>query len=290
VSNERLYIENNSGGSAISSTLVSTVSISQDNQSRGLDRLLEEVVVTARKREESFQDAPISISAFVGEELEYLGVTNISQIAEFTPNLTFQNNPSFGGSSNAASAYLCGVGQKEFLPTIEQGMGIYVDGVYIARSAGATLDLVDVERVEALRGPQGILSGRDTIGGAISLTMRKPADEFGGNLSTTTGDDSRADIKARIDMPLSDAVRTSLSVASFNRDGYVSRDDGIDLGDDHTITARGALSWDTNESLSLEAAIGFSRDRENGTQPIHTNFNSALFDQSGAGWPLFHDS
>ena len=138
-------------------TSVSTVSISQENQSRGLDRLLEEVVVTARKREESLQDAPISISAFTGEALEYRGVTNISQIAEFTPNLTFQNNPSFGGSSNAASVYLRGVGQKEFLPTTEPGVGIYVDGVYIARSVGAILDLVDVERVEVLRGPQGTL-------------------------------------------------------------------------------------------------------------------------------------
>ena len=245
-------------------TSVSTVSIAQDNQSRGLDRLLEEVVVTARKREESLQDAPISISAFTGEALEYRGVTNISQIAEFTPNLTFQNNPSFGGSSNAASVYLRGVGQKEFLPTTEPGVGIYVDGVYIARSVGAILDLVDVERVEVLRGPQGTLFGRNTIGGAISLTTRKPAEEFGGNISITAGDDSRADIKARIDMPLSDKMRTSLSIASFNRDGYVTRDDGIDLGDDDTLTARGALSWDVSESLSLEAAIGFSRDRENG--------------------------
>jgi iron complex outermembrane receptor protein len=165
---------------------VSTVSISQDNQSRGLDRLLEEVVVTARKREESLHDAPISISAFTGEALEYRGVTNISQIAEFTLNLTFQNNSSFGGSSNAASVYLRGVGQKEFLPTTEPGVGIFVDGVYIARSIGKILDLVDVERVVVLRGPQGTLFGRNTIGGAISLTTRTPSDEFGGNPSIRT--------------------------------------------------------------------------------------------------------
>ncbi len=98
-----------------------------------------EVTVTARKREESLQDAPISISAFTGDSLEYRGVSNIGDIASLTSNLTFQNNPSFGGSSNAAAVYIRGVGQKEFLPTTDPGVGIYVDGVYIARSVGAIL-------------------------------------------------------------------------------------------------------------------------------------------------------
>ncbi|MEQ8692845.1 MAG: Plug domain-containing protein, partial [Pseudomonadales bacterium] len=129
--------------------------------------LLEEVVVTARKREEGLQDAPIAISAFSGDTLEYRGVTNIGQLASYTPNLTFQNNPSFSGSSNSAAVYIRGVGQKEFLPTTEPGVGIYVDGVYIARSVGAILDLIDVAQVEILRGPQGTLFGRNTIGGAI---------------------------------------------------------------------------------------------------------------------------
>ncbi len=272
-------------------TSMSAVSIAQEQEvreSKGLENFLEEIVVTARKREESLQDAPISISAFTGEALEYRGTTNISQIADFTPNLTFQNNPSFGGSSNAASVYLRGVGQKEFLPTTEPGVGIYVDGVYIARSVGAILDLVDVERVEVLRGPQGTLFGRNTIGGAISLTTRKPADEFGGKASVTVGDDSRFDVKARLDIPLSESARSSISVASFNRDGYVTRDDGVDLGDDDTLTARAALSWDINENLSLDAAIDVSRDRENGPALtlLGINLDNALFNPAPASDPF----
>ncbi|MFC7047905.1 TonB-dependent receptor plug domain-containing protein, partial [Emcibacter nanhaiensis] len=132
--------------------------------------LLEEITVTARKREEGLQSAPIAISAFTGDSLEYRGVTDVGEIAQFTPNLSFQNNPSFGGASNSAAIYIRGVGQKEFLPTVDPGVGLYVDGVYIARSVGGILDLIDVERVEVLKGPQGTLFGRNTIGGAISIT------------------------------------------------------------------------------------------------------------------------
>ena len=241
-------------------SFVSTV-ISAESR---VDALLEEVVVTARKREEGLQEAPISISAFNGDSLEYRGVTNIGQIADFTPNLTFQNNPSFGGSSNAASVFLRGVGQKEFLPTTEPGVGIYIDGVYIARSVGAILDLIDVERIEVLRGPQGTLFGRNTIGGAISLTTKKPAEELGGNISVTGGTDSRLDVKASADIPFSENFRSKFSVASFQRDGYVTREDGLDLGDDDTLVARAAFQWDASESVTVDFAIGKTRDRENG--------------------------
>ncbi len=230
----------------------------------GTARLLEEITVTARKREEGLQDAPIAISAFTGDSLAYRGVTNIGQIAEFTPNLTFQNNPSFGGSSNAAAVYLRGVGQKEFLPTTEPGVGIYVDGVYIARSVGAIFDLIDIERVEVLRGPQGILFGRNTIGGAISLTTRKPTETLGGSASLTLGEDSRADFKGTVNLPLGDKLYSSLSLASFNRDGYVTREDGIDLGDDDTLTGRLALRWLPSDQLTLDLAVDMTRDRENG--------------------------
>lgn len=230
----------------------------------GVESLLEEVTVTARKREEGLQEAPISISAFSGEGLEYRGITNIGQIAEFTPNLTFQNNPSFSGSSNSAAVYIRGVGQKEFLPTTEPGVGLYVDGVYVARSVGAILDLIDVERVEVLRGPQGTLFGRNTIGGAVSITTRKPSDEFGGKAAVTVGTDSRLDFKGTVDVPFSGTFRSSFSVATFNRDGYVTRQDGIDLGDDDTLTARAAFQWDASEDVVVDFAIETSRDRENG--------------------------
>ena len=128
-------------------------------------KLLEEVIVTARIREEGLQDAPLAVSAYTGESLEYRGVNKLDDIARFVPSLTLENNPSFGGASNAAAIYLRGVGQKEFLPTTEPGVGLYVDGVYVARSVGGILDIVDVERLEVLRGPQGTLFGRILLAG-----------------------------------------------------------------------------------------------------------------------------
>ena len=155
-------------------------------------KLLEEVIVTARIREEGLQDAPLAVSAYTGESLEYRGVNKLDDIARFVPSLTLENNPSFGGASNAAAIYLRGVGQKEFLPTTEPGVGLYVDGIYVARSVGGILDIVDVERLEVLRGPQGTLFGRNTIGGAISLTSVRPepGGERSAKVSVATGTDN----------------------------------------------------------------------------------------------------
>ncbi|MBI2969292.1 MAG: TonB-dependent receptor, partial [Gammaproteobacteria bacterium] len=115
---------------------------------------LEEIVVTARKREESLQDTPISITAFTGEALEQQHIDQLEGIANFTPNLTFDTGTTFSGSNAAAAVYIRGIGQIDFTLTTEPGVGIYLDGVYIATSIGSVLDLVDIERVEVLRGPQ----------------------------------------------------------------------------------------------------------------------------------------
>ncbi|MBT5701519.1 MAG: TonB-dependent receptor plug domain-containing protein, partial [Gammaproteobacteria bacterium] len=123
--------------------------LSLPSQAENADRqdqasqLMEELVVTARRREEGLQDAPLAVSAYTKETLDYRGVTRLDEIARFVPGLTLENNPSFGGASNSAAIYLRGVGQKEFLPTTEPGVGLYVDGVYVARSVGAILDIVD---------------------------------------------------------------------------------------------------------------------------------------------------
>ncbi len=126
---------------------------------RATGESLEEIVVTARKRVESLQDAPISISAFSGSDLESRGADDLIAVAQFTPNLTVQNNPGNGASTSAAAVYLRGVGQDDFAPTLEPGVGIYVDGVYVARTVGALLDILDIDRLEVLRGPQGTLFG-----------------------------------------------------------------------------------------------------------------------------------
>lgn len=229
-------------------------------------RMMEEVVVNARLRDEGLQDAPLAVSAFTAEGLDYRGVSRLDDIARFVPSLTLENNASFGGASNSAAIYLRGVGQKEFLPTTEPGVGLYVDGVYVARSVGAILDIVDVERLEVLRGPQGTLFGRNTIGGAISISTIKPqpGGEFGGELSFATGTDNLLRLKQSVHAPLSDSFATRLSVALLKQDGYVERTDGLDLGDDDTITGRLAFAWTPTDKLRADIAFDMTRDRENG--------------------------
>jgi iron complex outermembrane receptor protein len=251
---------------AMSIGAVVSVYADEPVQSTGADALIEEVVVTARRREEGLQSAPIAISAYTGDSLDYRGVTRLDQLAKFAPGLTLENNPSFGGASNSAAIYLRGIGQKEFLPTTEPGVGLYVDGVYVARSVGAILDIVDVERIEVLRGPQGTLFGRNTIGGAISVVTRQPeiGGEVQGSLSASTGTDSLMHLSGSIEGTLSETAAARLSVASFTQDGYVQRTDGIDLGDDDTLTARLAVNWQPTDALSGQFSIDVTRDRENG--------------------------
>ena len=228
--------------------------------------LMEELVVTARRREEGLQDAPLAVSAYNKETLDYRGVTRLDEIARFVPGLTLENNPSFGGASNSAAIYLRGVGQKEFLPTTEPGVGLYVDGVYVARSVGAILDIVDVDRLEVLRGPQGTLFGRNTIGGAISINTIKPnpGGDLEGELSVSAGTDNLLKVKAAAHVPVNDTFATRLSVASLEQDGFVKRTDGIDLGDDDTLTARWSFAWKPNDKFSADIAFDMTRDRENG--------------------------
>lgn len=248
------------------------------------DALGGDIVVTARKRDERAQDIPIAISAFSGASIAARGIEKIDGLATITPNMTFQNNPSFGGAGSSAAIYIRGIGQKEFLPTTEPGVGVYVDGVYVARSVGALLDLVDVERVEILRGPQGTLFGRNTIGGAMSVTTRKPSDtrEMTGQISI--GSFHRIDAKTTVNIPLSDTFFAKLSAASFKRDGYVDHlIDGRKLGDVNTLTGRLDLRWLVAPNLEINVSAEGTRDRSNGPALVLTgvNYNSAVFNSKG---------
>lgn len=231
----------------------------------GAERALEEITVTARKREESLQDTPISISAFTGASLEARNITKIDKISDFTPNLTFENKATFSGSTSNAVVYIRGVGQNEFMPTIDPGVGIYVDGVFLGRSVGSVLDIIDIERVEVLRGPQGTLFGRNTIGGAISITTARPGEEIAGKLDLKAGTDSLFDVRGTIDVPINDRLFSKFTIASFQQDGYVERTfDGKDLGDNDTIAGRVSLRWLPTDSIEVNFSADYSNDEDNG--------------------------
>lgn len=238
-------------------------------QESGISSLMEEVTVTARKREEGLQDTPIAVSAFSGESLDARGIQKVDDIAQITPNMTFDNIVTNGGGGSSAAIFLRGVGQRDFLPSADPGVGLYVDGVYFARSVGSVLDLIDVERVEVLRGPQGTLFGRNTTGGAVSIHTVKPHEELEGSVRVRTGTDDRLDVVGKINLPITDDLFMNASLATFNQDGFVvNPNNGQDFGDDETIAFRGALRWLFNDDLEVNINGDYSRDRENGQAAV----------------------
>jgi iron complex outermembrane recepter protein len=242
--------------------------LGQESQTAS-DILVQEVVVSARKREESAQTVPISIAAFTNQTLEARGVTQIDQIAAFTPNLVYQNNASFGGSNNSAAIFIRGIGQPDFLGSIEPGVGLYVDGVYIARSLGAIVDLLDVDRVEVLRGPQGTLFGRNTIGGAVSIVSKKPEPGFAGRASVVYGNDDRVEFKGMLNVPLSDTVFLRGAASRAKRDGYVTNTlTGADYGNKDTLAGQLQLRWRPSDELAIDVAFDTTRDRGNGVAAV----------------------
>ncbi|MCF7981327.1 MAG: TonB-dependent receptor plug domain-containing protein, partial [Pseudomonadales bacterium] len=241
----------------------SGVAAAEESKSKGF-YVLEEIVVTARKREESLQDAPISITAFSGEGLEQRNITALADISQITPNLVFNANAPISGSSATASVFIRGIGQNDYTLVTEPGVGIYIDGVYIARSVGGALDLVDVAQIEVLRGPQGTLFGRNTIGGAISITSKNPNEELGGKVQLTLGDDDLMDFKAKLNLPISETLMSSISISSKQRDGFVKNvETGRDLGDDDSLSGRVALRWLPSDSVAIDVNVDATREREN---------------------------
>ena len=162
-------------------------------------------------------------------------------------------------------SFLRGVGQRDFIPSADPGVGLYVDGVYFARSVGSVLDLVDIERIEVLRGPQGTLFGRNTTGGAISITTKKPTEEFEGKVRVRVGTDSRRDIMAHLSGGLSDTAFASVTAARFQQDGFIVNPvTGLDTGDDDTVALRGALRLLPSDSVEINFSADYSRDEGNG--------------------------
>jgi len=246
--------------------------------------VIEEVVVTAQKREESLQDTPIAITAFTSDALADKGVNDISEIANFTPNLVFDTTSPIGGVSSGAAVFIRGIGNTDFSLTTDPGVGTYVDGVYVSRSVGGVLDVLDVERIEVLRGPQGTLFGRNTIGGAINIVSRQPADEFEAAIEGTVGNEGRVNVRASIDVPFSDEFKTSFSVSSKNRDGFVDRPlAGDELGDEERLSFRGAATYTPNERWDFQASFDYTDIDESSAPSVGVGFTAAFPDGTPGG-------
>jgi len=233
---------------------------------------LEEIVVSARKIEEGLQSAPIAVTALSGIQLENRGALNIIDFADFAPNVSFKSDGGNSGFAAAPRTSIRGVGQSEFVINSDPAVGIYADGVYLGRSLGSVLDLIDVERVEALRGPQGTLFGRNSTGGAINIIAKKPevgSDQISGSAVVALGEDGYTQFKAGINIPLGHTTAIRANAFKRKRDGFIPalQYSNMDLGKEDVQGFRAAFRWQATDSLTLDLDADFS-NREDGPTTI----------------------
>jgi iron complex outermembrane receptor protein len=247
---------------------------------------LQDIVVTAQKRAENVQDVPIAISAFTSAALQERAVTSVAQLSNLAPNVNLDGGTPFSGSSAVLSAFIRGIGSDDFAFNIDPGVGIYVDGVYLARTVGANQDLLDVARIEVLKGPQGTLFGRNTIGGAISIITRDPGDHFKFTGDVTTGSYRLLQVRGTVDLPITDDLRTSITFGVKNRQGYLQRvafpdqrannappftafaasgyDSSDREGGSNNYVVRGKMKWDNGGSVRLTLTGDYSNEDTSG--------------------------
>lgn len=226
------------------------------------ERALDTVVVTARKREETLQEVPVAVTAFTPETLDKLNVKDLGDLDAQVPNLTIY---AARGSTSTVTAYIRGVGQADPLWGVDPGVGIYLDDVYIARPQGALLDVFDVDRIEVLRGPQGTLYGKNTIGGAIKYISKPLPKDLQGFASVTVGNYSQRDVKAAVGGSIGgddSGLRARLAVASMQRDGFgeIVNRPGEDVSDKDIKAARLTLGGFSQDDYDVQFSLDWMDD------------------------------
>ena len=250
---------------------------------------IEEIVVTAQKREESLQDTPISIAAFSARDLENKGISGLTDLRAQVPNLQLTPFP-----NNAATTqiFMRGVGLADDQITQDGGVAVYMDGVYVARSQGLAMEVADLERIEVLRGPQGTLYGRNATGGAINFITRKPdLGDFGFKGQVTIGNYDNRRFKAAVNIPVGETIAARLSYVNQKQHGFIRNPGtGIDRwGDKDREAMRADVLWQPSDRFSLR----YSYDRtEIGDTPYYvalSPLHPLVLDRPEAGSPLVRD-
>ncbi len=220
-----------------------------------------EIVVTARRRAESLKDVPIAITAYSGAQLERTGAVDITDIGDTTPNVTIEVSR---GTNSTLTAFIRGIGQQDPVAGFEQGVGLYLDDVYLNRPQGAVLDIYDVERIEVLRGPQGTLYGRNTIGGAVKYVTRRLSNDPALRLRGTVGTYGQLDGVATASYPIHDLVRVGASVARLTRDGFgVNFTTGKDNYNKDVVAGRVSAEIGADQTALLRLSADYTKDASN---------------------------
>lgn len=304
------------GGLVSASVLATSLALSagasaQDQENAQLQtdgRTVDTVIVSARRRSENLQTTPVTVSTFTESRLEERGITSNVDIGNFTPNVVFDNSSQFAGV-DTFQAFIRGVGQSDFALNTDPGVGLYVDGVYYARAPGSVIELMDIERVEVLKGPQGTLFGRNSIGGAVNIVTKRPGEEFDFKGAVTFGQRKRLEAGGVVNVPLvADQLFASVAFQLDRQNGYQERipfvsptsiggpstsaatsipldqiivsdfNNSGDYGAKAGGSARGKLLWTPNENLDVTLSIDHTtrRDAANPTTLVEVDPNFAL--------------
>jgi iron complex outermembrane receptor protein len=279
--------------SAALSALASVPAIAQDAPAEAAAETQDsgEIVVTARRREESLIDVPISMSVVTGDSLVKSGAADITALQDKTPNLTLQIAR---GSNSTLIAFSRGVGQQDPLWGFEPGVALYIDDVYVARPQGAVLDIFDVERVEVLRGPQGTLYGRNTIGGAVKYVTRRLGNDYKASFRGSYGSYNQIDLVGQVVIPVGDTLSLGAAVAQYWRDGYGTN---LTTGAEHynkdVFATRLSAEFTPTDTIFVRVAGDRVLDRSNprhgtrllpnGTDPIYAPTASVYDTRAGIG-------
>jgi iron complex outermembrane receptor protein len=252
--NSSLYKRSLLAGASLSFMLAATSSFAAN-----IDQL-EEVVVTAQKVEQPLQNVPISVSSIDATQLSRRSMFNVIDIASQVPGVEFSTSDQ--GGSNAAF-YIRGIGQNDFIATTDPGVGVYLDGVYISRTAGAAMDLLDISRIEILRGPQGTLFGKNAIGGAVNIVTDRPNFKSEGKAYVRVGERGRFDLGASVNVPLIDQkLAMRVSAMSKKRDGYsTSLFDGQKGNNEDAAAGRVTFLWLSSDTFDAELSADLTRTR-----------------------------
>lgn len=235
---------------------------------------VEEILVTARKVEENIQDTPVAVTAVTAEAMDRRMITSTSDLARITPNLQFTSYSPLSGNNSAAQIFIRGIGQSDASGGVDPGVGLYIDDVYMGRAVGGVMEFRDIANVQVLRGPQGTLFGRNTIGGAVLMSTKNPGDTFGGEAKVKVGDDGLQEIFGAVDLPFSETVAARVSFGSRERDGYVKRVyDGLDLGNEDTTSVNGSLHINPVDNLNFIFRADYSEANENGSPFVFAGIN-----------------
>jgi iron complex outermembrane receptor protein len=232
---------------------------------------LEEILVTAQRREQSLQEVPISIVAITGDNLQMRGLDNLEEVSQGVPNVLITGG---GGGTGGTNFRMRGI----------PNVGTYIDGIWQVGTAGfLTQEFVEVDRVEVLRGPQGTNLGRDSVGGAVMIWTKRPSEEFSGDITATTGSYDRRDVRASLNLPLTDKLLTKWTAASMNRDGYItSQTTGEAGGSLDQSVLRGDIVWNVSDNLDFR--FNYTRDENQLIEPRIQDAMFRTFDDPAPTW------